>query len=126
MHKNKQFNWSEVQVEAYGGCLYFDDRLVIPARRCYTGYMKLTQASLRLKRQATLYIWWPKIYREIQVHGESYIECVKSGKKLKPLTRHDKLGKLPTVVEPNQEIELDFAGPLSLIWGTKKTHTRMH
>ena len=69
---------------------------------------------------ATQYIWWPKIYRENQVHGENCIERVKAGKKLKPLLKHYKLGKLPTVVEPNQEMELDFAGPLPLTWGTKK------
>ena len=45
---------------------------------------------------------------------------MKAGKNLKPLTKHVKLGKLPTVVEPNQEMELDFAGPLPLTWGTKK------
>ena len=115
MQKNKQFNWSKVQVEAYVGCLYFDDRLVISACLSKTMLHRLHEAhsgQYAMKSQATLYIWWPKIYREIQVHGENCIECVKSGKNLKPLTRHDKLGKLPTVVEPNHEMELDFAGPL--------------
>ena len=39
---------------------------------------------------------------------------------MKPLSNHNKFGKLSTVEEPNQEIELDLAGPLPLIWGTKK------
>ena len=39
---------------------------------------------------------------------------------MKPLINHNTLGKLPTVEEPNQEMELDFAGPLPLVWGTKK------
>ena len=54
------------------------------------------------------------------VHGVNWIECVKSGKNLKPLTKHDKLDKLPTVVEPNHEMELNFAGPLPIMCGTKK------
>ena len=45
---------------------------------------------------------------------------VKAGKNLKPLSNHNTLGKLPTIEEPNQEVELDFAGPLPLVWGTKK------
>ena len=39
---------------------------------------------------------------------------------MKPLSNHNTLGKLPTVKEPNQEMELGFAGPLPLVWGTKK------
>ena len=73
-----------------------------------------------LKSLATQYIWWPKIYREIQVHGENCIKCVKAGKNLKHLSNHNNLGKLPTVEEPNQEMELDLAGPLPLTWGLKK------
>ena len=73
-----------------------------------------------MKSLATQYIWWPKIYRKIQVHGKNCIECVKAGKNLKPLSNHNTLGKLPMVEEPNQEMELDFAGPFKLVWGTKK------
>ena len=75
-----------------------------------------------MKNLATQYIWWPKIYREIQVHGENCIECVKAGKNLKRLSNHNTLRKLPTVKEPNQEMELDFAGPLPLVWGAKNIY----
>ena len=106
-----------------GGCLYLDNRLVIPACLRSTMLNRLHEAhpgQFAMKSLATQYIWWPKIYREIQVHGENCIECVKAGKNLKPLINHNTLGKLPTVEEPNQEMELDFAGPLPLVWGTKK------
>ena len=106
-----------------GGCLYLNNRTVIPACLKSTMHHRLHEAhpgQFAMKSLATQYIWWPKIYREIQVHGESCIECVKTGKNLKPISNHNTLGKLPTVEEPNQEIELDFAGPLPLVWGTKK------
>ena len=106
-----------------GGCLYLDNRLVIPACLRSTMLNRLHEAhpgQFAMKSLATQYIWWPKIYREIQVYGENCIECVKAGKNLKPLINHNTLGKLPTVKEPNQEMELDFAGPLPLVWGTKK------
>ena len=38
---------------------------------------------------------------------------------MKLLSNLNTLGKLPTAKEPNQEMELDFAGPLPLVWGTK-------
>ena len=53
---------------------------------------------------------------------ENCIECVIAGKNLKPLSNHNNLGKLPTVKEPNQEMELYFAGPLPLICETKNTY----
>ena len=106
-----------------GGCLYFDDRLVIPACLRSTMLHRLHEAhpgQFAMKSLATQYIWWAKIYREIQVHGENCIECVKAGKNLKPLSNDNNLGKLPTVEEPNQKLDLDFAGPLPLTLGTKK------
>ena len=111
-----------------GGCLYLDNRLVIPACLRSTMLHQLHEAhpgQFAMKSLATQYIWWPKTFREIQVHGENCIECVKAGKNLKPLSNHNTLGKLPTVGEPNQEMELDFAGPLPLLWGTKKIHIGM-
>ena len=108
------------------GCLCLDNRLVIPVCLRSTMLHRLHEAhpgQFAMKSLATQYIWWPKIYREIQVHGENCIECVKAGKILKPLSNHNNLGKLSTIEEPNQEMELDFAGPLPLIWGTKKTYS---
>ena len=75
-----------------------------------------------MKSLATQYIWWSKIHRESQVHGENCIECVQAGKSLKPLANQNNLGKFPTVAEPNQKMDLDFAGPLPLTWGTKETY----
>ena len=106
-----------------GGCLYLDNRLVIPA--CLRSKMlhRLHEAhpgQFAIKSLATQYIWWPKIYRELQVHGENCFVSVKAGKNLKPLSNHNTLGKLPTVEEPNQKMQVDFAGLLPLVWVTKK------
>ena len=65
------------------GCLYFDDGLVIPA--CLRS-IKLHRSheahrgQFAMKSLAIQYIWWPKIYREIQVHGENCTECLKQVK----------------------------------------------
>ena len=60
-----------------GGCLYLDNRLVIPACLRSTMFHRLHEAhpgQFAKKSLATQYIWWSKIYREIQVHGEN---CIK-------------------------------------------------
>ena len=89
----------------------------LPACPWITMLHRLFGCYWSLKSLANLYIWWPKIYRETQSHGENCIKCFNAGKNLKHLSKHKDLGKLPMVVEPNQEIELD---PPPLTWGIKK------
>ena len=74
------------------GCIYLDNRLVIPACLRSTMLHRLPEAhpgQFAMKSLTTQYIWWPKIFQEIQVHCENCIECVKAGKKLKPLSNHN-------------------------------------
>ena len=73
-----------------GGCLDFHDRLFIPTCLRTTMLHRLHEAhpgQFAMKSLATLYIWWPKIYREIHVQGENCIECVKADKGQKIITR---------------------------------------
>ena len=76
-----------------GGCLYLDNRLVIPACLRSTMLNRIHEAhpgQFAMKSLATQYIWWPKIYREIQVYGENCIECVKADKGKKLMSRERK------------------------------------
>ena len=43
--------------------------------------------QLAMKSLATQYIWWPKIYCEVQVHGENCSEYVKADKGRKLMCR---------------------------------------
>ena len=51
--------------------------------------IEFTKPNLAFKRLATLQIWWPKLYDEIQVHGKYCNECVQTGKNLKPWTNQE-------------------------------------
>ena len=66
--------------------------------------MKLTPANLQWKG------WQPFTTGGQKFTGkskftESCIECVQANKKLNSLSKHGDLGKPPSVVEPNQEVE---------------------
>ena len=76
--------------------------------------------QLTMKNLALQYVWWSKIYRGMQVHTENSFECVIAGKSLEPLTRTLQIGQLPPVVEPNEEMELDYASSFPIVWGRKK------
>ena len=47
-----------------------------------------------------------------------FIECVIRSNKLKPILAI--LGKLLSAVKPNEDMELNFAGPLLIFWGAKQ------
>ena len=57
-------------------------------------------------------IWFPHIHRTIKLRAENSKQCTDQGKNLKPIIPKSDLGKLPKLLEPNQEIQLDFAGPM--------------
>ena len=66
------------------------------------------------------YMWWPYIYRGIYHHGKSCSQCLKAGKNLKILLGTDNITKLLTSTFANEELNLDFAGPLDTFWGKHK------
>ena len=57
-------------------------------------------------------VWFPRIHREITAKAQSCGDCIKKGKNLKPVAPKKSLGILPKLSEPNEEIQIDFAGPI--------------
>ena len=58
-------------------------------------------------------IWFPCIHRDVTYKAQSCPDCIKSGKNLKAIQNKSQLGELPKLSEPNEEIQMDFAGPLT-------------
>ena len=56
-------------------------------------------------------IWFPQIHMTIALRAENCKQCLDQGKNLKPIISKSKLGTLPKLSEPNEELQLDFAGP---------------
>ena len=46
------------------------------------------------------------------IRAENCKQCLDQGKNLKPITPKSELGALPKLSEPNEELQLDFAGPI--------------
>ena len=67
-------------------------------------------------------IWWPHIHSEIVSKAKSCRQCIDKGKNLKALIHKTQLGKLPILEEPNQEIQMDFAGPIPYKISTQKNY----
>ena len=57
--------------------------------------------------------WWPKLTEAIQRKCNNCIPCKLSGKNIKPNIPKSKQNSLPPLSAPNEEIQLDFIGPIT-------------
>ena len=104
------------------GLLFNDNILIVPAALKSPFFALLHEThpgQLGMKSLAEKN-WWPHLYREIYYHGKNCIQCIKAGKNLKVILGTNDTEKLPILTESNEEIDLDFAGPLDKNWGNSK------
>ena len=95
-------------------CLLYDNRLVIPQK-----LKQLVIDTIHHKHPGQVgmlalakLIWWPHIHSEIVAKAKACRHCIDEGKNLKPIISKNQLGDLPKPNEPNEEIQMDFAGPI--------------
>ena len=63
---------------------------------------------------AARHFWWPKMTEAIQKKCESCIPCKMSGKSIKSDIPSTEKNHLPRLENPNEEIQLDFIGPITV------------
>ena len=92
----------------------YDGKLFIP-----TQLRKLIRNSIHRKhpgQSETMHlanlIWFPRIHREIVRLTQNCQPCIKIGKNFKPIIPTRKISQFPPLQEPNEEVQLDFAGPI--------------
>ena len=104
------------------GLLYMDGKLVIPftLRNAMMKTLHETHPGQFGMKYLAQYIWWPHINRQIYFHGINCSECTSAGKNIKSVIPNSQISELPPLSEPNEELDLDFAGPLDSYWGSNK------
>ena len=104
------------------GLLYMDGKLVIPftLRNAMMKTLHETHPGQFGMKYLAQYIWWPHINRQIYFHGINCSECTSAGKNIKSVIPISQISELPPLSEPNEELNLDFAGPLDSYWGSNK------
>ena len=61
---------------------------------------------------AAVYIWRPRIYREVIELCQNCRQGSECGKKIKISKSFNSSKPLPELAAPNEELQMDFAGPL--------------
>ena len=104
------------------GLLYMDGKLVIPftLRNAMMTTLHETHPGQFGMKYLAQYIWWSHINRQIYFHGINCCECTSAGKNLKTVIPNSQISEVPPLSEPNEELNLDFAGPLDSYWGANK------
>ena len=57
--------------------------------------------------------WCPNMLKEIEDKTKNCVACMSLGKNLKYQLPKNEFGKLKTLTEPGQEIQIDFSGKLN-------------
>ena len=95
-------------------CLLYDNRLLIPQKLKHLVIDTIHHkhpGQVGMLALAKL-IWWPHIHSEIVAKAKACRHCIDKGENLKPIIPKNQLGDLPKLNEPNEEIQMDFAGPI--------------
>ena len=57
-------------------------------------------------------VWYPHIRSEIVSQAQGCRHCIETCKNIKPFIPRKDLGSLPPLSEPNEEVQMNFAGPI--------------
>ena len=97
------------------GCMLYDNKLVIPRnlKQFLIDAIHQTHPGQAGMLSLGNLIWFPCVHCSLTSKAQACEECTKQGKNLKPLKTKQNLGKLPTLEEPNEELQMDFAGPIT-------------
>ena len=102
------------QLSTRFGVVFYDDRIIIPKSLRTTIIMLLHKghAAINKMTAAAKPIWWPRLIRDIQQKCDECIPCKMAGKNIKPQLPMTEINYLPPAEKTNQEIQLDFIGPI--------------
>ena len=100
------------------GVVSYEDTIIIPKALRTTIIMLLHKGHSAINKMtaAAKPFWWPRITREIQQKCDECIPCKMAGKSIgesiKPQLSMTEINYLPPVEKLNQEIQLNFIGPI--------------
>ena len=97
------------------GCACEDERVAIPhsIQDAILESLHLTHPVSWCMITLAQYAFWPYIYREILNKAAQCKPCTDIGKNLKPVVPPSKWQPLLNCSEPNEEIQIDFGGPIT-------------
>ena len=94
--------------------VFYDDKIIIPQtlRRTIITLPHKGHPAINKMSAAAKPFWWPKLTKQIQNKCDECIPFKMTGKSIKPQIPMSEINYLPPTDKPNEEIQLDFIGPI--------------
>ncbi len=104
------------------GLLFVDGRIVVPKtlREWVLQVAHGDHASLHKMVDLMEHVFWPGKRRNLEKKAADCLVCFQAGENLKTWLPKSEKNKLPASVKVNDEIQLDFLGPLTTDNGRKR------
>ena len=104
--------WKDLHVKS--GCLCVDEHVAIPnsIKDAVIESIHMTHPGSWGMISLSQYAWWPYMHREILAKTFDCVPCTDIGKNLKPIIPKSKWHPHILCQEPNEEIQIDFGGPI--------------
>ena len=98
------------------GLVFIEDKIIVPKNLRTTIISLLHKGHPANNKMTTAarQFWWPKMTEAIQKKCESCIPCKMSGRNIKPNIPSTEKNNLPRLDNPNEEVQLDFIGPITV------------
>ena len=96
------------------GCMLYDNKLVIPRnlKQLVIGAIQQTHLGQAGMISLQNLVWFSCIHRSLTSKPQACEECTKQGKNLKPILPKQNLVNFHTLAEPNEELQMNFAGSI--------------
>ena len=109
-HYRQQFE----NISTRWGLTFINEKIIIPAelRKKLLETLHFGHAGTTKMTAEAKIFWRPNINKNIEDKVKKCIACLSSGKNLKYQIPKNESGKLKTLTEPGQEIQIDFTGKL--------------
>ena len=112
---SEEYNQYKRKLSTRYGLVFFEEKIIVPANLRTTVITLLHNGHPAINKMtmAAKHLWWPKITEAIQRKCDSCIPCKLSGKNLETDIPKTEQNRLPPLSSPNEEIQLDFIGPIT-------------
>ena len=97
------------------GLVFYEDKFIVPKnlRTRIISLLHKGQTAINKMSMTGRHFWWPRITEAIQKQCSNCVPCEMAGKSIKPNIQSTEKNQLPPLNKPNEEIQLDFIGPIT-------------
>ena len=97
------------------GLVFIEDKIIVPKNLRATVISLLHKGHPAINKMtlAARHFWWPRMTKAIQKKCEACLPCKMSGKNIRPNVPSTEKNSLLPLNIPNEEIQLDFIGPIT-------------